>query len=106
MINKTVQAKIYDPENDNFLTDIDVEIKLISQSNQNEKPHYEVKGIVRLTNDFQIVEISDKNLILELNPELRGFALFSIINKARWYVEFGIFLQDSVWMNLDWFANL
>ena len=103
MINKkTVKAKIYDPDNGNFLSDISVEIEMVTPSNPDEKPHYEVNGKI----DKICVEFSDKNLIIELNPSLRGFALFSIKNIAGWFTEYHIFLQDSVWNNLEWFTSL
>ena len=102
MNKKSVKAKIFDPVNDNFLSDISVEIELVTPSNPNEKPHYEVIGKI----DKMFVEISDKNLVLEFHPNLRGLALFTISNIAGWYTEYKIHLLDSVWMNLDWFTSL
>ncbi len=102
MIKKNVEAKIYDLDNGNFISDIDLEIELVLPSNPNEKPHYEVIGKIHKT----IVEISDKSFILELKPELRGCAFLTMIGFTQWLTEFKVYLQDSIWLNLGWFESL
>jgi len=103
MNKKTVQAKIFDPDNENFITDIEVEIELVPPSNPNGKPHYEVIGTIKKP----FVEICDKNLILELNPELRVSALFILItSSAPWFTEFKIKLLDSILWESEWFESL
>ncbi len=114
MNKKTVQAKIYDPGNGSFLLDITVEIEMISPSNPNGKPHYEVIGKILKRYDEVIVtinkridEISGKNLILEFNPDLRVSTLFIIISgSAPWLTEFKIEIQDSALWDSEWFKSL
>ena len=104
-IKKSVIAKIYDPENNKLISDINIEVILVNPKNPNEKPQYRVAGLIEKYDDVT-AWISDKNLILEFTPELRGFALFSISDVTGWFTKYKIFLQDSIWMNLTWFESI
>jgi len=102
MTIKNVNAKIFDPNNEDFLADVSLEISLISSPNEDGKPNYEVKAT------FQGIrgEFSDKNFILEIRPSLRGFAFFTTDAIMGAFTTYKIVLQDSVWRNIDWFNNL
>jgi len=99
---KTIKAKIFDPENDKFLSDILLTIKRITPSEENKKPYYEVSGRF----ETMKLEFSDKTFLLEINPSLRGFSFFSINSVAGMFTVYKIVLQDSIWMNTDWFKSL
>ena len=99
---KKVNAKIFDPENDEYRSDIPIEIELVISSDPDEKPHFEVKGIFQ----EQRLEFNNKNLILELNPSLRGYAFFNCKAVMGCLTFYEITFQDSVWRNIEWFYSL
>ena len=102
MTVKKIVAKIFDEQTNDYLSDIPVEIELVTSSNPNEKPHYEIKG----TYYTMRVEFSDKNFILEFSPSVRGMAFFTIETIMGCLTIYKIYLLDPFWMNLDWFEKL
>jgi hypothetical protein len=102
MTTKNINAKIFDQETNEFLSEIPIEVELVTSPDPNEKPYYVVKGKF---NDMR-VEFSDKNFILELSPSIRGIAFFTIESIMGCLTIYKIYLQDSCWLNLEWFEQL
>lgn len=99
---KNANAKIFDADTENLIAEIGLKIELVIPSNNEGKPHFVVTGTI---NKFH-PELSNNIALLEINPNLRGYAHFSIKRIAGWFTEYRINLQDSIWRNLDWFENL
>ena len=99
---KSINAKIFNLENDEFLSDITLTIILITPSDPNDYPNYQVFGRI----DKTCVEYSDKNLMLEITPSLRDKAFFTMFGPPGLYTEFRITLEEPSWQNPEWFDNL
>jgi len=99
---KVVKAKIFNPDNDEFLSDISLRIELITPSDPNKKPEYRVLGRIEKTCE----EAYEKDLILEINSSLRGRAKFTIYGIPGLYTDYKIYLDLHDWGNIEWFQNL
>ena len=99
---KSVIAKIYDLEDDKFLSEIPLTITLLNPSDENKKPSYDVSGRF----ETMKLDFCDKNFLLELSSSLRGPAFFSLKHVAGMFTIYKITLEDSMWWNTDWFNDL
>ena len=99
---KTVNAKIFNPENDEFLSEITVTIILITPSNPRKLPEYEVFGRINKT----CVDYDNQVLMLEITSSLRDKARFTINGIPEQYTEYRIWFEEQSWKNLEWFNNL
>ncbi|MHA1267992.1 MAG: hypothetical protein ACTSRS_22405 [Candidatus Helarchaeota archaeon] len=100
--HKTVFAKIYDPDSNEYLSKILLLIDLITPTDPQKRPYYEVVG------QFSSFEpqLHKKSLILEINPSLRGYADFETTGLSPMNTQYNIHLRDSVWNDTEWFNSI
>jgi len=100
--HKKVFAKIYDPDNDKYLSKILLLIDLITPTDSQKRPNYEVVG------QFSSWEpqFHEKSLILEINQSFRGYAYFVQTGLSPMCTQYNIHLRDSVWNDIKWFNSI
>ena len=104
---KIVDAKIFNPINDEFMYDISLTItkedSITGRTKSNELPKYKVVGRIL----DSTLQLEGNSYILEITPELRGSARFDkIVGSTHWLTDYLIDLEDSIWMNDEWFDNI
>jgi hypothetical protein len=101
---KNVQGQLLGKSGRNLLSEARVTITLIDPQRQDERPTYEVSLIV----DGYKPELDNKSHLLKLSDDLIGqvFISISIHEIPGLQTSFKVFLQDSIWNNLEWFKKI
>ncbi len=100
--HKTIFANIFDPESGEYSPKILLLIDFIPPADNSKLSHFEVVGKFKTWQP----QFDKKTLMLEINPSLKGFAYFESTGLSPKQTQYRIVLQDSVWLNVDWFNNL
>lgn len=101
--SKKVRGQLLDIVSKNILIEILVEISLIQSQSSSDRPEYRAIGTIQGYRP----ELADKSHILRLSETVLGEVFISIDGVPdTTQTRFKVLLQDSVWINIDWFQSL